>query len=235
MNTTKTNLKENMEILLELEASSNALVEEAKKFLQEISKEEIEKAERLRKIGFSQAQQSFPDGMPQYTQEEHRKMYAAKRIEYYRTTYPDYKFITEENVKAICKKHFLVMGDVRLYKGFVPEKNLIAIEIFLKKIKPVDKKVLRRELGPNPEIITEYGDIVEIGGAHNFYHTPEPLQICAPLDEMDTRNMGRLEEGYKLARHDDPIVLQPVHSGYLIITAWGKEANDPLVANPVLN
>jgi len=33
----------------------------------------------------------------------------------------------------------------------------------------------------------------------------------------------------------DPVVLQPVKGGYLIITAWGDEASDELVVNQKFN
>jgi len=47
-----------------------------------------------------------------------------------------------------------------------------------------------------------------------------------------------LKEGYKLERKieiPDPVVLQPVKGGYLILTAWGDEASDPLVMNEINN
>lgn len=61
------------------------------------------------------------------------------------------------------------------------------------------------------------------------------LQICAPVKDMDITNLT-LKDGYKLERHvPDPVVLQPVKGGYLIITAWGDEASDPLVVNETNN
>jgi len=33
----------------------------------------------------------------------------------------------------------------------------------------------------------------------------------------------------------DPVVLYPVEKGYIIVTAWGDEASDPLVANEQMN
>ena len=30
----------------------------------------------------------------------------------------------------------------------------------------------------------------------------------------------------------DPVVLQPVRYGFLIVTAWGDEASDEMVVNP---
>ena len=62
------------------------------------------------------------------------------------------------------------------------------------------------------------------------------LKICAPVKDMDISGL-ELEEGYKLVKKHipDPVVLQPVKGGYLILTAWGDEASDPIVVNEILN
>ena len=36
---------------------------------------------------------------------------------------------------------------------------------------------------------------------------------------------------FKLIEILDPVVLQPVMGGYMILAAWGDEASDPLVVN----
>jgi len=59
------------------------------------------------------------------------------------------------------------------------------------------------------------------------------LKICAPLKDMDTT--GKELRDYKLVNHPDPVVLQPVKGGYLIVTAWGDESKDELVVNEKLN
>lgn len=64
-----------------------------------------------------------------------------------------------------------------------------------------------------------------------------PLAICVPLKDMDMRNMKL--EGVHMVKDvpiPDPVVLMPKnHSngtvGYLILTAWGDEASDPMVVN----
>jgi len=64
------------------------------------------------------------------------------------------------------------------------------------------------------------------------------LQICTPVKDMDMTNMS-VEDGYKMKRVykdiPDPVVLQPVKGGYLILTAWGDEASDPIVLNEINN
>jgi ABC-type molybdate transport system permease subunit len=46
-----------------------------------------------------------------------------------------------------------------------------------------------------------------------------------------------LTEGYKLTKKfiPDPVVLQPVRGGFLLVTVWGDEASDELVVNNKFN
>lgn len=63
---------------------------------------------------------------------------------------------------------------------------------------------------------------------------PNDLQICAPLKDMDTT--GLKLSGHRLIKHvPDPIVLQPVRGGFLILALWGPEASDPIVVNNINN
>lgn len=77
--------------------------------------------------------------------------------------------------------------------------------------------------------LKEYGHI-------NVRVLNKGLQICAPVKDMDISGL-ELENGYKLIKKHipDPIVLQPVKHGYLILTAWGDEASDPIVVNEINN
>ena len=58
--------------------------------------------------------------------------------------------------------------------------------------------------------------------------------IAAQEEDFDTR--GMYVKGHKLEMSiPDPIVLQPVKGGYLIVTAWGDEASDAAVVNEIKN
>jgi len=63
-----------------------------------------------------------------------------------------------------------------------------------------------------------------------------PYMICAPSQDFHTRGY-ELRQGARLVW--DPVVLQPVDrngiKGYLIVTAWGDEASDPIVVNEISN
>lgn len=61
------------------------------------------------------------------------------------------------------------------------------------------------------------------------------LQICAPIKDMDLTGMV-VKNGYRVEKEiPDPVVLQPVRGGYIILTAWGPEASDPDVVNERMN
>lgn len=66
-----------------------------------------------------------------------------------------------------------------------------------------------------------------------------PLEIAAPRKDFNISNAE--VKNFKLSSIEipDPVVLHPVvyenEKYYLIVTAWGDEAHDPLVQNPKLN
>lgn len=60
------------------------------------------------------------------------------------------------------------------------------------------------------------------------------LKICAPLKDMKIPD-NKMVLGHKIVNIPDPVVLQPVRGGYLIVCAWGDEANDELVVNEKMN
>lgn len=196
-------------------------------------------------------------------------------VNYYKVQYPFNKFITTEQVEQICKKYGLLYGNVSLYKGFVPEKNLKEIESF--KLKKEDTPYLTvydrqgNMIGAIPKkdcgdkLITHFERcsdnfiyIAESDGQRVNYSFPVPhyekykhlsfvrarkekpsLKICAPLKDMDTTGM-KLTDGFKLEKEiPDPVVLQPVNQGFLIVTMWADEQfnpfTEPLLRNDEIN
>lgn len=64
------------------------------------------------------------------------------------------------------------------------------------------------------------------------------LMICAPKKDMDLKGLNKVGAVFQLGqiKHvPDPVVLQPVKGGYLIVTAWGDEASDENVVNEKMN
>jgi len=175
-------------------------------------------------------------------------------ILHFQNKYPLYKFITEVSVKRICEKYGLVYGPIGRYEGFVPEKNLVEIENF--KVEDEDKAYHTVDYH-----YSTYDDSVTVkyyskkaydyryeqhrarsysSGRNASFEGQAPFEIAAPVKDFNTDNM--VLSGSKLSLKvtpPDPIVLQPVmfkdKKHYLIVTAWGEEASDPLVVNEKLN
>lgn len=70
-------------------------------------------------------------------------------------------------------------------------------------------------------------------------HTELPIfDICAPKKDMISNDKyAKLKGlfGTTFKYIPDPVVLYPVEYGYIIVTAWGDEASDPLVTNEQMN
>lgn len=164
-------------------------------------------------------------------------------IEYFSFKYPNYKFITEESVKKICKKYNLCYGSVNNYIGDVPDKNLKHIEDFKIDVLDLCFEVHDRLY----DIIYMSYNVYEkfiLDNFNDFFHTFKKniekyssyLEIVAPPKDFDMK--GKQVKEYKISEieYPDPIVLKPVifneKKHYLIVTAWGIEAGDELVVNP---
>ena len=201
-----------------------------------------------------------------------------KKIEYFRVWYPSNKFITEDEVKKICEKYGLLLGDAQNYIGDVPEKNLTEIEKFSLRKEDWTEKALSYGFRSftldmfsglfNDPMLGHVSIQSRRSGALSDYYrrvnesiglipsldrslpmmtsyfidpfvkekTMEPakemeqasFKICAPQKDFNTGGY-EVKEGYRLVY--DPVVLQPVNGGYLIVTAWGIEGTDELVIN----
>jgi len=214
--------------------------------LDTVKQEVIDKAKRLEKLGFINTKNSDlareeSKRLQELQVENSKKQELKEAILYFSNKYPLYKFITEDSVRKICEKYNLTYGEVGLYRGDVPDKNLKEIENF-----KVDKE----------DLFYRYSD--NHRGTHKTNYCYEeiklklddkwdnitdryklPLEIAAPLKDFNSSGME--VKNFKLSKIEipDPIVLQPVlykrTKHYLIVTAWGQEAIDPLVLNPKFN
>lgn len=82
--------------------------------------------------------------------------------------------------------------------------------------------------------INFYGSDPDLTGGRGGRIEILDLQICAPRKDMDTTGM-KLDGHIMKLIPKDPVVIQPIEGGGLIIAAWGDEASDPLVVNEKLN
>ena len=215
----------------------------------------IKKHDRLSKLGFSNS------SIAKKCEYEKKRIEGIKRenqskqnlinvISYFKQKYPHYKFISTAGVNELCKKYGFIYADASFYKGNIPDKNLKEMENF--KIEKEDKTYIKIDRGMrrNREDLTDWADYKFYADSRqrtvNNFLSPydvqitfgtKPFQVVATKDEFHIENMEL--KGYELKRKpvvdEDPIVLQPVcHNsihGFLIVTAWGPEASDPLVLN----
>jgi len=227
------------EIHREFFTSSDTLLKEAYKIINKGESIEVKKGARLSALGFSntaQAQDSA-ETMKEVVRTE-KEMQSAL---YYKSKYPLNKFITTDEVRRICEKYGLACASVERFRGFVPEKNLLEIERF-KGVEDVDAVKTVYSIGIHSKYIGEKlnDDGESAGRYNNLYKSEEiekPLRICAPRKDMDLTNL-ETEDGYFFETKKDipdPVVIKDVKGGFLIITAWGPEASDPLVVNEINN
>lgn len=230
------------EIHNEFDSASERLLLEAKNIVTKDSS----KGDRLARLGFAKA-------MPVQESEDARKAQReakdlAELVSYYGQWYPHNKFITEAAVDKICEKYGLVFADARFYKGDVPEKNLIEMErfvvrkedkvqdwtsLFTESLQSLTNSLLRRRgFG---DLQNQWGEITTPAFPSEEKATPKSeFKICAPEKDFDTSSLTK--KGHKLELNiPDPIVLQQVKGGYLIVAKWGLEASDDLVKNEKSN
>lgn len=226
------------EIHNEFMTAGDRILANAKTVIAASEAKDLDKGDRLSKLGFTNATQAVE--ARELKKEVSLSKENSKLVMDYRLRYPNYKFITEEQVEAICLKYNLVCGDISKFKGFVPEKNLKELEAFTG-LKDEDVRYYRRYYMFGREKTEVSKREYEEQSTHRAFASDyvftkgDSLQICAPIKDMDTKGM-ELDKGYKLKKHiPDPVVLQPVSGGYLILTAWGDEASDPMVVNESMN
>jgi len=225
----------------------------------------IEKTRKLQSLGFTKTKEIIEGEeeikrLRVIERENSNKRSLIKAIDYFSSKYPQYKFITEESVKSICGKYGLIYSEVSNYIGTVPDENLAQMNAF--KIDSEDVCYIKTNLSrgfsglqliSHSQYVSEntrgisdssYARLMSGGSFHNyqnnFSYNKAPLEIAAPISDFNLED--REIKDFKLsikAKAPDPVVLQPVFYSntkyYLIVTAWGKEAEDSLVVNEKLN
>jgi hypothetical protein len=151
----------------------------------------------------------------------------AEIIAKYAQKYPQYKFIFRDQVEEICKKYNLVCGEVDLYTGNVPEKNIREMVSFKVMEEDICHKI--KSLHFTMIVSSWEVDVYKKTGYHSFIKAP--FYICAPTSDMKIDSEKHTLKGAFISEIPDPIVLHYLPEGYLIVTKWGLEASDPLLVN----
>lgn len=222
--------------------ASHTLVQEAQKLLDGEAGKELGRGQRLARLGFDSAKQVVE------SREANGKISNLPTVLRWKARFPANPFITEERVMQICKKYGLLLGNASSFAGYVPEKNIGEIEAFRSAFQTREsagvpwwnfwrkdyqtRRYYRRlgKYGVWREITeTEYSSqSVSRTWLEDWFYKMDgiPLmKIVAPQKDFTISARERVEDN-KIVPVPDPVVLQPVNGGYLVVTAWGPEADE---------
>lgn len=161
----------------------------------------------------------------------------------YSFEYPSLKFIPDEVMTAVCKKHGLIIGRVDRYTGEVPEWALRQIQANRRHITYSEMEWVytgwHRVWNPGnaqQEKLAVWRNPVT-GQQRTSEKAPEPIRvsnlvIAAPREQMRVLEHERVDENMVIqSMPQDPIVCLSVDGGYIVLAAWGEEGQDPRVFN----
>ena len=203
------------EILKEFDSSFSEFTSDIKNILNNNLTDELKIGKRLHNLGFTNTASS--QAYQQYYVNKRRAIIVNRNIDKLKLKYPGYKFIASRNLNTICEKFALIHGEIIGFNGIIPEKNLNDIEQFQKIFDKQDSSHRYTDSG----------------------YIPNDMIICAPpsmfLENFLRYNSRTNKLEYNFT-NNDPIVLQEVKIGeyetmYIIITAWGPEAQDEQIFN----
>jgi len=208
----KSNVELIEQIHNEVYSAHDLLLKEAKSILETpIDESKAKDYEKLMSLGFN-SEKNIKEHKEELQKIEESKK-TKQTIEYYSFKYPFNKFINEDSVIKICQKYGLLLTNVDRFIGGIPEKNQKEIINF-----KVDKIDFPHSYSKESE-----------------YINGTSLLVIATKDQLNMKD-ARVQ-GHKLVDivKEDPIILQPIKNGYLIVSAWGIEATDSEVQNPRFN
>lgn len=206
---------------------ADRLLKEAKEIIEHARPDE--RAERYRKLGFTGTQRVKDHEGAMIAKKEQEEL--MQTLLDYKVRYPLYQFLDEKSLRELCRKYTLVYAPAQYFLGEIPEENLRDLEAFEVK-DPMYRFVIQNSY--RDEIIYSSIEKAYEGQGKNKKEVKSELvgfDVVATEDmfelppdlEFDVQNHG------VRAKVKDPLVLQRVPKGFLIITAWGPEAELPEV------
>jgi len=212
-------------------SAQELLLQEAKSILDKavnVNEEKYVLLEEMNRLGFANAEEV--KAFNKYKDKLKHESEISEAIEYYKRTYPLNRFIDMKSVNVICEKYGLVLSTVNKYIAEIPLKNQKEIVNF--RIKESDIRFPKEVYPFRAPMLSRLRSRAEPLLVSEKMVCGKDLLIIAPKHKFDTR--GLIQDGNVL-KIDDPIVLQPVNKGFLIVSSWGLEAGDELVINSINN
>jgi len=233
------------------EASEKAL-NDAKEILAQGESEEKEEILGLADVGFTSLREV--QEVKQQEQKVEMSKDIAEKINYYIAKYPNHKYISKQSVVSICKKYGLILGESSNYIGTIPKENrkdILAFKIedadklykrydmwgdlrdsnyetwLAGKENATSSAKDRGKIIDWKETRESNRGVSELARMHNFetYNFPASLEIVAPLKDFKISPDEYVKDNQIMRVIKDPVVLQPLKDGYLIVTKWGLEAD----------
>lgn len=235
------------EIHADFDTAQDRIVAEAERIINSPRQEIIFKANILNALGFTSVEAAVIGRNFEGNVRQQKELLGL--VESYQQRYPFNQFITEKEVERLCKKYGLVFGPADRFTGDIPEKNLDEIANFKLLEEDMENEYshsdwhiqshgighfIRNHMGVFIEGEWMEESMERFNETRHFRKSKPAFKMVASYQDFDTSNM-RLE-GYKLEENlPDPIVLQPVKGGYLVVSKWGDEASDEIVLNEKMN
>jgi len=203
----------------------------------------------------------FDQSLSRITSSKEQNIEISKKIDEvvrkYQSAFPFHKFILYSQVLKICEKYNLHLAPSVYYKGDIPKKNIEEMKNFpwnrLQKDDKHGNQKFSIFLDHRYPIFTQ-------NKGYTGYTSLNSNYICAPLNEFNLEGTSiigkeifeefrestdakiknfKYRKPVKLPK--DPIILVPVNSkpllepGFLVVTKWGPEAEDPSLVVPQNN
>ena len=173
--------------------------------------------------------------------------------EYEKKYFGQYKFLLKPQLERLCEKYDLYVRTPEFFLGDIPEKNfsdIMGFKVDIRDLPNFDHLSYEKQL----EIVRNIKKSLNIYDPlnENYHHfnlsiehirgmdrelNINTIQIAAvkklfdekAFEKSDARILGmpELEPIHQVEL--DPIVLCEVNGGYIVVTAWGDEANDELL------
>lgn len=251
---TQTPLEVVQEIHQKVLTSGDHCLAEAKKILQTKEAEEIELFEKMKQRGFGNTKEIKEREAEIKLQAEARAK--AKLIADYAIRYPHKKFISTEEMDKICTDYKLILGADQHYTGSIPLRSMKEIVDF--KLNPVDeihyegtwRAIESTQISKTKGVIdwkeiskekymaaTEGGKkLVQNNNRKHYISNTDYRMVAAPQSMFKIE--GMVIEGNQLKKVvevDDPVCLQPVRYGYIIVAVWGEELAIAKMQNEKMN
>ena len=202
---------------------ADRLLEEAKEIISGAKPDD--RAKRYKNLGFGGIARVKQHDAAQEKKVEREKL--MNLINDYKVRYPLCQFLDSDSLDELCEKYGLVYAPAEYFNQEIPEENLRELEAFKLDKQDYVKPFWTFPMGATRDKIV-YSKEEASGMLSVVYHQGnEGFNVVATKDMFDVPAGFEFHGSTLRAQVKDPIVLKSVPEGFLIITAWGPEAELP--------